>query len=168
MNFHNVLGTKPYWELEPLERKPMNEAACDIKKLLKLNGVTRFPPSTDFWKDSVSWFREETGFTGDKHLRRMAKQLEEAGWKKMPSNNVRVDKFLSPDGKVVATLDITIIRTKKWYSITFKYASAINESVDDEKSFKKLLKQNGVTKLPSGTQFKPDRVSWSKSGGYAG
>ena len=38
----------------------------------------------------------------------------------------------------------------------------------EEVNFKKLLKQNGVTKLPSGTQFKPDRVSWSKDGGYAG
>jgi hypothetical protein len=44
----------------------------------------------------------------------------------------------------------------------------INESVDAEKAFKKLLKQNGITKLPSGTQFKSDRISWSKDGGYAG
>ena len=48
-----------------------------------------------------------------------------------------------------------------------KWKRIVNESID-EKSFKKLLKQNGVTKLPSGTQFKPDRVSWSKDGGYAG
>lgn len=38
----------------------------------------------------------------------------------------------------------------------------------EEVNLKKLLKLNGVTKLPSGTQFKPDRVSWSKDGGYAG
>lgn len=38
----------------------------------------------------------------------------------------------------------------------------------EEVNLKKLLKQNGVTKLPSGTQFKPDRISWSKDGGYAG
>lgn len=44
---------------------------------------------------------------------------------------------------------------------------AVNES-DEEVNIKKLLKMNGVTKLPSGTQFKPDRVSWSKDGGYAG
>ena len=41
-------------------------------------------------------------------------------------------------------------------------------SESNDMNFKKLLKQNGVTKLPSGTQFKPDRVSWSKDGGYAG
>ena len=35
-------------------------------------------------------------------------------------------------------------------------------------NLKKLLKQNGVTKLPSGTEFRSDSVSWSKSGGYAG
>ena len=41
-------------------------------------------------------------------------------------------------------------------------------SESNDMNFKKLLKQNGVTKLPSGTQFKSDRVSWSKDGGYAG
>ena len=39
-----------------------------------------------------------------------------------------------------------------------------NEEVD----IKKLLKMNGVTKLPSGTQIKLDKISWSKDGGYAG
>ena len=44
---------------------------------------------------------------------------------------------------------------------------AVNES-DEQVNLKKLLKLNGVTKLPSGTVFKLDRVSWSKDGGYAG
>ena len=44
----------------------------------------------------------------------------------------------------------------------------IYKEAAEEVNFKKLLKQNGVTKLPSGTEFKPDRVSWSKDGGYAG
>lgn len=35
-------------------------------------------------------------------------------------------------------------------------------------NLKKFLRQNGVTKLPSGTEFRSDSVSWSKSGGYAG
>lgn len=48
----------------------------------------------------------------------------------------------------------------KWYRL-------YKES-DEKADLKKLLKQNGVTKLPSGTQFKPDRISWSKDGGYAG
>lgn len=48
-----------------------------------------------------------------------------------------------------------------------KWRKLYREAVE-EVNFKKLLKQNGVTKLPSGTQFKPDRVSWSKDGGYAG
>lgn len=48
-----------------------------------------------------------------------------------------------------------------------KWRKLYKEAVE-EVNFKKLLKQNGVTKLPSGTQFKPDRVSWSKDGGYAG
>ena len=39
---------------------------------------------------------------------------------------------------------------------------------DEQVNLKKLLKQNGVTKLPFGTEFKLDRVSWSKDGGYAG
>lgn len=39
---------------------------------------------------------------------------------------------------------------------------------DEQVDIKKLLKQNGVTKLPSGTEFKLDRISWSKDGGYAG
>lgn len=41
----------------------------------------------------------------------------------------------------------------------------VNESDND---IKKLLKQNGVTKLPSGTVFKADEVKWDKDGGYAG
>ena len=48
-----------------------------------------------------------------------------------------------------------------------KWRKLYKESVE-EVNLKKLLKQNGVTKLPSGTQFKPDRISWSKDGGYAG
>ena len=44
---------------------------------------------------------------------------------------------------------------------------AVNES-DEGVNLKKLLRQNGVTKLPSGTEFRPDSVSWSKDGGYAG
>ena len=63
MNFHNVLGTKPYWELEPLERKPMNEATCDIKKLLKQNGVTKLPSGTQFKPDRVSWSKDG-GYAG--------------------------------------------------------------------------------------------------------
>jgi len=49
----------------------------------------------------------------------------------------------------------------KWYRL---YKES-NEEVDD---IKKLLKLNGVTKLPSGSQIKPNRISWSKDGGYAG
>jgi len=48
-----------------------------------------------------------------------------------------------------------------------KWRKLYKEAVE-EVNLKKLLKQNGVTKLPSGTEFKPDRVSWSKDGGYAG
>ena len=44
----------------------------------------------------------------------------------------------------------------------------VNESVDDEKAFKKLLRQNGVTKLPSGMQEKYGKLEWHKYGGYAG
>lgn len=38
----------------------------------------------------------------------------------------------------------------------------------EEVNLKKLLKQNGVTKLPSGTKFKTYEIYWSKEGGYAG
>ena len=48
-----------------------------------------------------------------------------------------------------------------------KWRKLYKEAVE-EVNLKKLLKQNGVTKLPSGTQFKPDRITWSKDGGYAG
>ena len=43
-----------------------------------------------------------------------------------------------------------------------------NESSDEPVDIKKLLKLNGVAKLPSGSQIKPNRISWSKRGGYAG
>lgn len=45
----------------------------------------------------------------------------------------------------------------------------VNESVDDEKAFKKLLRQNGITKLPSGmSSRRAGTLEWSKDGGYAG
>ena len=49
-----------------------------------------------------------------------------------------------------------------------KWKRIVNESID-EKSFKKLLKQNGVTKLPSGTKLSYDgKLEWSKHKGHAG
>ena len=39
-----------------------------------------------------------------------------------------------------------------------------NEQVD----LKKLLKQNGVTKLPAGIKFSTTKASWEKHKGYAG
>ena len=44
----------------------------------------------------------------------------------------------------------------------------LHKESDEQVNLKKLLKMNGVTKLPSGTEFKLDRISWSKDGGYAG
>lgn len=37
-----------------------------------------------------------------------------------------------------------------------------------EADIKKLLKMNGVAKLPSGVKISHDRIDWSKYGGYAG
>ena len=48
-----------------------------------------------------------------------------------------------------------------------KWKRIVNESID-EKSFKKLLKQNGVTKLPSGIKFSDTQARWEKHKGYAG
>lgn len=48
-----------------------------------------------------------------------------------------------------------------------KWKRIVNESID-EKSFKKLLKQNGVTKLPSGIKFSDTKARWEKHKGYAG
>ena len=49
-----------------------------------------------------------------------------------------------------------------------KWKRIVNESID-EKSFKKLLRQNGVTKLPSGTKLSYDgKLEWSKHKGHAG
>lgn len=49
-----------------------------------------------------------------------------------------------------------------------RWKRIVNESID-EKSFKKLLRQNGITKLPAGTKLSYDgKLEWSKRRGYAG
>ena len=39
---------------------------------------------------------------------------------------------------------------------------------DEQVDLKKLLKQNGVTKLPAGIKFSATKASWEKHRGYAG
>ena len=49
-----------------------------------------------------------------------------------------------------------------------KWKKIVKESVD-ERTFKKLLKQNGITKLPSGMSSRRDGLlEWRKERGYAG
>lgn len=160
-----------------IRNRKVNEETTMLKRLLRLNGITKLPAGSDIDQLKIKW-NKRGGFVGKRTVLDMEEQLENAGWRHgTSSSDSSADgstvgsgtHYISPDGMIEASLDFYYGSTSRdnSYWIMFKFiGQKMNES--DEKSFKKLLKMNGVTKLPSGTEFRSDRVSWSKSGGYAG
>ena len=111
----------------------------DIKKLLKMNGVSKLPSGTEFKPDRISWSKRG-GYAGRKTLDNMSDVLEDAGWKKgewKPDGSPdgswvsNSDSYTSPDGKIVMSYYSYYGATSRdnSYGFTFKLAEApVNES----------------------------------------
>ena len=122
-----------------------SDASVDIKKLLKLNGVTKLPSGSQIKLDRISWSKDG-GYAGKKTLDKMRDVLEDAGWKKgewKPDGSPdgswvsNSDSYTSPDGKIVMSYYSYYGATSRdnSYGFTFKLAeSPMNES--DEKRSK--------------------------------
>lgn len=111
----------------------------DIKKLLKLNGVTKLPSGTKFSGTKASWEKHK-GYAGQKTIRNMCIQLEHAGWKKGDwttggnpdgSSVANSDNYTSPDGRILMSYTEYYGSTSydNSFYITFKLVeSGVNES----------------------------------------
>ena len=112
---------------------------ADIKKLLKMNGVTKLPSGVKISHDRIEW-RKNGGYAGGKTLGKMRTILEGAGWKKgkwKPSSSPdgswtsNSDNYTSPDGKIVMSYysHYGSTASDNSYGFTFKLAeSTMNES----------------------------------------
>lgn len=117
----------------------------NLKKLLKQNGVTKFPARTEFKPNIVSWSKSG-GYAGQKALNKMCIDLEHAGWKRgewrtggIPDGSAvsNSNTYLSPDGQIVMSFceHFGVTAYENYYSFTFKLAGgAVNES-DEEDGF---------------------------------
>ena len=118
--------------------KESNEEV-DIKKLLKLNGVTKLPSGTQIRSDRIRWSKDG-GYAGRKTLDKMCDVLKDAGWKKgewKPNGSPdgswvsNSDSYTSPDDKLVMSYYSYYGATARdnRYSFSFKLAeSPVNES----------------------------------------
>lgn len=113
----------------------------DIKKLLKLNGVTKLPAGTKFSGTKASW-EKHRGHAGSNTIHKMCVQLEHAGWKRgdwttggIPDGSSVANRqtYTSPDGKILMSYTEYYGCTSydNSFYITFKLAeSPANESDD--------------------------------------
>lgn len=116
-----------------------SEEPVDLKKLLKLNGVTKLPSGSQIKPNRISWSKRG-GYAGRKTLDQMREVLEDAGWKKgewKPDGSPdgswvsNSDSYTSPDGKIVMSYYSCYGATSRdnSYGFTFKLAeSQMNES----------------------------------------
>ena len=119
--------------------KLINEETAMMKRLLRLNGVTKLPSGTDISDLEVNW-RKSGGYAGEKTIGNMRQQLEEAGWTEgagtcgiSPDGSFsrNGDTYISPDRKIVAFMYSYYGSTSydNSFSITFNLAeNRVDES----------------------------------------
>ena len=110
----------------------------DIKKLLKMNGVTKFPSGMKFSDTKAEW-EKHRGHAGKKTIYNMCVQLEHAGWKRgdwttggIPDGSAvsNSENYTSPDGQIVMSYYEYYGATAydNSFHITFKLIETIRES----------------------------------------
>lgn len=116
-----------------------SDAPVDIKKLLKMNGVTKLPSGTKFSGTKASWEKHK-GHAGSNTIRKMCIQLDHAGWKRgdwttggIPDGSSVANSrtYTSPDGKILMSYTEYYGCTSydNSFYITFKLVeSGVNES----------------------------------------
>ena len=121
-------------------KKIVKESGNGIKKLLKMNGVTKFPSGMVFSDTEAKWSKHR-GHAGSNTIRNMCIQLDHAGWKRgdwrtggIPdgSSVANANNYISPDGRI--TMSYTEYYGSTAYDnsfyITFKLVGdgMVNES----------------------------------------
>ncbi len=126
-----------------------SDEQVDLKKLLKLNGVTKIPAGTKFSGTKATW-EKHRGYAGQKTIKNMCIQLEHAGWKKgdwttggIPDGSAvsNSEKYTSPDGKIVMSYSEYYGSTSydNSFYITFKLVeSKVDESDEEHDDFTKI------------------------------
>lgn len=116
-----------------------SDEQVNLKKLLKMNGVTKLPSGTEFKLDRIRWSKDG-GYAGQKTLEKICSQLEDAGWKRgewrtggIPDGSVVTNSnaYTSPDGQIVMTYSEHYGATAhdNYYGFTFKLVGDyVNES----------------------------------------
>lgn len=111
----------------------------NFKKLLKQNGVTKLPSGMQEKYGKLEWHKYG-GYAGEKTIRNMCIQLEQAGWKRggwksggKPDGSVvgNSEDYVSPDGKVAMSYyeSFGVTSNDNSYYITFKLTGGqVNES----------------------------------------
>ena len=116
-----------------------SDEQVNLKKLLKLNGVTKLPSGTKFSGTKATWEKHK-GYAGSKTIHNMCIQLEHAGWKRgdwttggVPDGSSvgNSEEYTSPDGRILMSYTEYYGSTayENSFYITFKLAeSPMNES----------------------------------------
>ena len=137
-----------------------SDEQVNLKKLLKLNGVTKLPSGTEFKPDRISWSKDG-GYAGQKTLKKICSQLEDAGWKRgewrtggVPdgSSVSNSNAYTSPDGQIVMTYFEHFGATAhdNFYGFTFKMVeNPVNESRDDMVATLVKIDGNGEEEIES-------------------
>ena len=138
-------------------KKIVKESGNGIKKLLKMNGVTKFPSGMVFSDNRAEW-EKHRGHAGSNTIRNMCIQLEHAGWKRgdwrtggIPDGSAvaNANDYISPDGQITMsyTEHYGCTAYDNSFYITFKLVGeAVNESIVSEgvvsyKTMEKYSKQ---------------------------
>lgn len=128
-----------YKSLPETNTNEASEEPVDIKKLLKLNGISKLPSGTVFRTNKVHW-EKSGGYAGDKILSKVKAQLRDAGWQRVSgSNGSSADgslagsdsRYVSPDRRIEVTYYSYYGATSRdnSYGFTFQLAdSPVNES----------------------------------------
>ena len=138
---------------EDYDARLVKESGNGIKKLLKMNGVTKFPSGMVFSDTEAKWSKHR-GHAGSNTIRNMCIQLEHAGWKRgdwrtggIPDGSAVANSndYISPDGQI--TMSYTEYYGSTAYDnslyITFKLVGEdVNESIvsEGEVSYKTMEK----------------------------
>lgn len=114
----------------------------NFKKLLRQNGVTKLPSGMQEKYGKLEWHKYG-GYAGEKTIRNMCIQLEQAGWKRggwksggKPDGSVvgNSEDYVSPDGKVAMSYyeSFGVTSHDNSYYITFKLTGGQVNEADGE------------------------------------
>ena len=116
-----------------------SDEQVDLKKLLKMNGVTKLPSGIKFSGTKATW-EKHRGYAGQKTIKNMCIQIEHAGWKRgdgttsgIPdgSSVANSQTYTSPDGRILMSYSeyFGVTSYDNSFYITFKLAENREDQV---------------------------------------